>query len=369
MSRMLSRRGFTLVEILVVIMIIGILLALLLPAVQQARATAQRTQCQNKLKQIGLALHQYHDTYNKFPYGRGGTTNGTRIFTNRETMSGLVALLPYLEETALYESISNRYENADGFVFTPWGKHPDEFAGDPIYPLWDYPVSAFICPADGNGDPSKKDINDFGRVNYVMSRGDTIYNNDFVPQPRGVFGFVKQNSFEDISDGTSNTIMFSERLVATNDNYTQVKTGIARDRGAIGGTGLGSMPQGDPSRCAVTKGMNNQLLYDIVPRPVSGLRWCDGRPVYTGFTTVLPPNAPSCVSTLEWWYWGIFTPSSNHPGGVNGLMADASVHFISETIDVGDLTLPETVSGPSPYGVWGAMGSRSGGELLWDKGI
>jgi prepilin-type N-terminal cleavage/methylation domain-containing protein len=362
MLRITSKRGFTLVEILVVIMIIGILIALLLPAVQNARHAALRAQCQNKMKQIGIALHNYHDTHGKFPYGRGGTSIGTRILSNRETMSGMVGLLPYLEETALYDAISSRYENADGFVFAPWGKHPDKFANDPYYPLWDLPVPAFLCPADGNA--TKKDTMDFGRINYVMSRGDTIMNNDFVPQPRGVFGFMVQNSFEDIQDGTSNTIMFSERLVATNDNYTNVKTGIARNRGTIAGTGIGDEPRGDPSRCVLAEGMNNQLLYDIVPRPLSGQRWCDGRPIFTGFTTVLPPNAPSCISDLDWWYWGIFTPSSNHAGGVNGLMADASVRFITDEINVGDLTLPEVVSGPSPYGVWGALGTRSGGELL-----
>ncbi len=367
MSRITSRRGFTLVELLVVIMIIGILLALLLPAVQQARATAQKTQCQNKLKQIGIALHNYHDTNGCFPFGRGGTSNGTRIFTNRETMSGLVSLLPYVEEQPLYDRISSRFENADGFVFAPWGKHPDQFPGDPVYPLWNMPVPAFVCPSDGAGEPGKSDPDDFGRVNYVMSRGDTIMRNDLVPQPRGIFGFMVNTSFEDIQDGTTNTIMFSERLIGTNDNYTNVKTGIARNRGVIGGTGIANAPQGDPSRCALAEGMNNQLLYDIVPRHLSGQRWCDGRPVFTGFTTVLPPNAPSCISDLDWWYWGIWTPSSHHPGGVNGLMADASVHFIADTIDTGNLTLPETVSGPSPYGVWGAMGSKAGSELVWER--
>ncbi|MHB8898524.1 MAG: DUF1559 domain-containing protein [Thermoguttaceae bacterium] len=364
MSRIAFRRGFTLVEILVVITIIAILIALLLPAVQQARETARKSKCQNQLKQIGLALHNYHEAHNGFPYGRGGTFGPTRILSNRETMSGLVGILPYLEETALYEAISNRYENKDGYVFAPWGKHPDEYAGDPYYPLWDLPVPAFLCPSDPG---TQKDQDDYGRCNYVMSRGDTIMRNDLVPQPRGMFGFMTFSSFEDVQDGTSNTIMICERRIGTNDNYTIVQSGIARNRGTIGGTGIADEPKGDPSRCALTEGMYNQLLYDIVPRPLSGQRWCDGRPVFTGFTTVLGPNAPSCISDLDWWYWGIFTPSSYHPGGVNGLMVDASVRFVTDTIDTGDITLPEVVSGPSPYGVWGALGSRSGAELLMNR--
>ncbi|MDD4269145.1 MAG: DUF1559 domain-containing protein [Pirellulales bacterium] len=366
MSRLSSRRGFTLVEILVVIMIIGILVALLLPAVQRARETARKTQCQNKLKQIGIALHNYHDTHSVFPFGRGGTGDPTstfsRILTNRVTMSGLVALLPYLEERALYDNISSRYENYDGYVFMPWGKHPDKYANEPYYPLWDIPIPAFLCPSDGEG--WKKDVNDFGRLNYVMSRGDTIWGNQISPSVRGCFGFMNHTSFEDLLDGTSNTIMFSERLVATSANYVRVKTGIARDRGNIGGTGVGALPQGNPTRCFAAKGRDQVLLGDVVPRPLSGQRWCDGRPVFTAFTTVLPPNSPSCIPTLDWWEWGIFTPSSNHDGGVNGLMGDGSVRMFTDQINTGDLSLPEVVAGPSPYGVWGAMGSRAGGELL-----
>ncbi len=367
MSRVTLRRAFTLVEILVVIAIIAILIALLLPAVQRARDAARKSQCQNQLKQIGLAFHEYHEAHNCFPFGRGGTFGPTRILSNRETMSGLVAIMPYLEETALYEAISSRFENEDGYVFAPWGKHPDEYAGDPYYPLWDMPVPAFVCPSDGAGASANKDRDDYGRVSYVLSRGDTIMRNDLVPQPRGLFGYMSFSKFGDVQDGTSNTIMVSERCIATNDNYTKVQTGISRNRGAIGGTGIADEPKGDPSRCALAKGMYNQLLYDIVPRPLSGQRWCDGRPIFTGFTTVLGPNSPSCISDLDWWYWGIFSASSYHTGGVNGLMVDGSVRFVSDTIDTGDITFPEVVSGPSPYGVWGAMGTRAGSELLWER--
>jgi prepilin-type processing-associated H-X9-DG protein len=116
------------------------------------------------------------------------------------------------------------------------------------------------------------------------------------------------------------------------------------------------------------RGYDNYLVGDIVPFALTGRRWCDGRPVFTAFTTVLPPNAPSCIPTLDWWEWGIFSPTSNHPGGVNCLMADDSVKFIINEVDTGDLSLPEVLAGPSPYGIWGAYGSKSGAELLHEYG-
>jgi len=356
-----SRRGFTLIEILVVITIIAIMLALLLPAVQGARESARQSACANKLKQIGLALHQYHQTHNRFPFGRGGTTQGTYLECNLGTMSGLVCLFPYLEEGALYDQISQPY-NFDNYTFHAWGKFPDEFPGDPRYPLWYVPVHTLLCPSDPAGD--RKDEDDFGRTNYVMSKGDSIKDNHWSPDPRGMFGRFSQTKFEDILDGTTNTIAFSERCIATPENYILVRTGIARDRGDIGGTGIGVQPLGNPTRCVTTRGLDKYLVGDIVPFPLSGRRWCDGRPVFTSFTTVLPPNAPSCVPFLWWWEWGIFSASSYHRDGVNCLMCDGSVRPFTDNINTGDLSLPEVLAGPSPYGVWGALGSKAGSEIL-----
>jgi len=100
-----------------------------------------------------------------------------------------------------------------------------------------------------------------------------------------------------------------------------------------------------------------------------GQRWADGGICYTGFQTILPPNAPSCMRQGNWDEGrGTLTAQSFHPGGVNGLMGDGSVRFISETIETGNLGLSWNAynggasTGPSPYGVWGALGSRQGGE-------
>jgi hypothetical protein len=95
-----------------------------------------------------------------------------------------------------------------------------------------------------------------------------------------------------------------------------------------------------------------------------GVEWFDGFPAFTGFNTVLPPNSPSCAADNWGDTWGVFSASSYHPGGVNVMMGDASIRFISETINSGTLTSAEVTTGQSPYGVWGALGSKGGGETV-----
>ena len=346
-----SRRGFTLVELLVVIAIISILMSMLLPAVQKARETAKRARCANHMKQIGLALQNYHGAHRAFVFGRGGTTGPSdpesMYLHNNGYASGWIPLLPYLDQMPLYTMISGA-ETYDGRYFRPYGCAP--WLRE--YPPWLVQVSTLSCPSDSRS--RDKSRHDFGRTNYMFCRGDTILDNHG-PSVRGIFGAFTATSFATIRDGASNTLAVSERVVCTNDSTAlRVKGGVI---GNVAGMDL------NPTICLAMRGPDGRLVTG--PKHGStGMRWCDGRPLVTGFTTVLPPNAPSCLAGNRDWEWGIWTPSSQHIGGVNGLMADGSVRFISETIDSGDPSHPEVRGGPSPYGVWGALGSKSGSEVL-----
>ncbi len=346
-----SRRGFTLVELLVVIAIIGILVAMLLPAVHKARETARRARCANHMKQVGLALLNYNTSHKAFVFGRGGTTGSSDpaslFYHNNGYASGWIPLLPYIDQMVLYSQISGSYESG-GYLFRPYGSAP-WLRG---YPPWLIQVSTLLCPSDGRA--RKKARHDFGRTSYMFCRGDSILDNHG-PAVRGVFGAFTATKIAAIRDGTSNTLLVSERVVCTNDSTAlRIKGGVI---GNVAGMNL------NPTLCLATRWPDGMLA----PGPKhnsTGMRWCDGRPLVSGFTTVLPPNAPSCLAGNRDWEWGIWSASSKHLGGVNGLMADGSVRFIQETINSGNPSLPETETGMSPYGVWGALGSKSGSEVI-----
>jgi len=346
-----SRRGFTLVELLVVVAIISILIAMLLPAVQKARETARRARCANHMKQIGLALHNYHSSHKAFVFGRGGTTGlsdpASLWLHNNGYASGWIPLLPYLDQRPLYAMISNSLIH-EGRLYREYGCVP--WLRE--YPPWLYQVSTLLCPSDGRA--RDKGNHEFGRSSYMFCRGDTILDNHG-PSVRGMFGAFTATSFAAIRDGSSNTLAVSERVVCTSDSTAlRVQGGVI---GNVAGMNL------DPTICLAMRGPEGVLA----PGPKhgsTGMRWCDGRPLVTGCTTVLPPNAPSCLAGNRDWEWGIWTPSSKHMNGVNGLLADGSVRFIVNNIDTGDLSLPERRTGPSPYGVWGALGSKAGSEVF-----
>ena len=346
--RVSRRRAFTLVELLVVIAIIGILIALLLPAVQAAREAARRAQCTNNLKQLGVGLHNYHDATKSLPFGVGGTNlnKAQPPQHNWGRASGFIPLLPYVEQQALYDLI-----RGGGNGHPPYG--PYAWQG---WVVWDVTLPVFNCPSD-----SEMRSGSNRNSNYAFSRGDTIAGvNNATSGTRGIFGYAQTIRFADILDGTSNTVAMSERVKNQDKGigklpYVPVKEGIMMNINVSSG----------PGQCLATVNAAGAYKTSSQVKGFWGCLWTDGHTERTGFNTVLPPNAPSCAqggnvnadSNI-----GVYPPTSFHPGGALVVMCDGSVRFVTEGIDTGNLALPPVSAGPSPYGVWGAMGSRAGGE-------
>ena len=369
MKRRSLAKGFTLVELLVVIAIIGILVGLLLPAVQAAREAARRMQCSNNLKQISLSIHNYESAYRKLLSVRTGTraivNPSTRNLANYERLSPFVAILPFIEQTALSNRISAG-ETVNGFVFAPGGPaawYP-RFDGDqPTYAPWAVTIPGLNCPSD---TPIPTRWGQHGTNSYAVSHGDQV--NDLTAggrQTRGPFAANLSNGMSVNTDGTSNTIAFSERIAhnANNDNGVVFAATGAEDIRRF----TASVPnvRNSPSDCkAATIGTRWAPGRSLKGR--FGILWTDGQPERTGFTTVTPPNSPACTNdanTAADSNGGVFPASSFHTGGVNACLMDGSVRFVSNSIDAGNSSAAPVASGLSPYGVWGALGSSSGGEV------
>ena len=341
---MKQRAAFTLVELLVVIAIIGILIALLLPAVQAAREAARRAQCNNNLKQLGIAVQGYHDALRALPPRMTGTTQGT--INNGGRISAFVLLLPYIEQQPLYQQYASGGQYGTT-LYPPKGPVP----WDSNFGPWCANIQALICPSEPG--PTTVALGTIAHTNYCFSVGDSISQNQQATL-RGMFGVNSSFTLADVTDGTSNTVMVSERSIGISS--TNVRGGIALN--------ISNM-NNNPAVCLATaKGQVYNTAAGVTTAAWAGMRWPDGTVPYTGFSTVLPPNSPSCVVTTWDGDWGISSPSSYHPGGVLAAMADGSVRFASETIDTGILSAAEPMGGPSPYGVWGAMGSKAGGEAM-----
>jgi prepilin-type N-terminal cleavage/methylation domain-containing protein/prepilin-type processing-associated H-X9-DG protein len=343
MKRHVAGRGFTLVELLVVIAIIGILVGLLLPAVQAAREAARRMQCSNNLKQLGLALLNYESATKRLPPANGGS--GCRnsgvcptATTGRSRVSGLVFVLPYMEQTALYE----QYAAANSAAWSGAA-------------YWTPQIPTFLCPSDLQFRPvANISITTYnfcgGDAATLMCSVDELGDGRNCRNPRGIFGEYSYTRLAAITDGTSNTIAMSEH--ATPNGPTSI------GRAAIVGGGRTDSPAS--CRARFVNGVYTVAVNtDVGAR---GGRWADGASLFTRFNTMLPPNSPSCMEADNHWLGGMYSAGSKHTGGVNAAFADGSVRFISDSIDSGNQGLPENLNGLSPYGVWGALGSKGAGE-------
>lgn len=375
-AKTVVRGGFTLVELLVVIAIIGVLVSLLLPAVQSAREAARRTQCSNSLKQFGLALHNYADVFKVFPPRRGGTTgtianDPSRIMANYDRVSAFVALLPFIEQKPLADQIAAG-GTFGGIKYPPGG--PAAWYNNVNWQPWRTQAKILLCPSDRIiPTPTAPAHN-----SYAFSLGDTLggpslklngvtlHFNSASTFFRGPFGGSQRCiGLQFITDGTSNTIAMSERTTMGTPYYAprlasgeDVRTATASNVPSV---------LNNPGAC-YSYGVRGQYV-GVQIKSKFGSIWCDGQAENVAFNTVLPPNAPSCMNDSNGnadSTGGVLSASSNHPSGVNALLCDGSVRFVSQNINTGNSAAPQVVSGNSPYGVWGALGSISGREAGGD---
>jgi len=357
-----QKRGFTLVELLVVIAIIGILIALLLPAVQAAREAARRMACSNNLKQMGLAIHNYHDAYKSFPAGSVSYGRSDYRF------SMFIGLLPFCEQGPAYDSFIS------GGCRYPW-EHTFQ-----LMPM-------FVCPSDSNRKATW-DNNNSPALSYHGCAGDwpdRAGNDSNVNNPRGLFS-LRRDQYKGmgaVTDGTSNTIAFSEAVIGY-DARLRVRGGIAANIKFMSDQGL--------SPAGATDYFNSSVCWDTyagggfykntirMSRNETGRRFGDSAAMFSVFSTIYPPNGPSCT----WADCGggpgdqsdhnarmVITATSHHTGGVSVALVDGSVCFVSETLQ----TLSPGVSysstnkvivdsGASHFGVWGAYGCVNDGVAV-----
>jgi prepilin-type N-terminal cleavage/methylation domain-containing protein len=339
-------RGFTLIELLVVIAIIAILVALLLPAIQQVREAARKSQCQDHLHNLAIAMQNYEVTFGSYwpgsCDGMGGQTSANGNTVGRRYGWAYFAL-PFIEQKPLYDQLAGIATPNGPGLGNPWNRNA----------YWTTDINVLICPSDV--EPANRNESPM-LLSYKACVGDILNNNN--DQTRGIFGWRSNLKQRDFLDGTSNTIAFAEMVMGTTDT-TAVLGGVAVN--VMGTTPQDCLNRIDP---ADQTRLTGAVRTDFRPQ---GGRAMDGRTYFSFVATVLPPNRPHCQSSGVDGSWGHATASSRHPGGCQVVLGDAKVTFISENIDAGSpsATAPgNTLAGRSPFGVWGALGTRASGESV-----
>jgi prepilin-type N-terminal cleavage/methylation domain-containing protein/prepilin-type processing-associated H-X9-DG protein len=356
-----SHRGFTLIELLVVIAIIAVLIALLLPAVQAAREAARRAQCSNNMKQIGLAMHNYHTGIGSFPSNSnqtfgGGGSYGSPYQATWGAWSAAAMMLPYLEQAPLYNAANFSWVSGWALGYTINST------------VTNTTINGFICPSDGMSPvaitPSKTAANDGANNNYFASLGtSTQY---WMPDTTGVFTYGdgatkpgKTYGIQNIFDGTSNTIAYGEGLVG-DFSIQFVKW---RDGPLVSAPIVVFLQDASTNPAGVLTDLQNCAAAFLIPPTASvgnikGMRWAQNDPSFSLFNTIVPPS--STQYPFGWCFLGSTASNnsiagqyqnanSNHPGGANFLFCDGAVRFIKSTIAL------------KTY--W-ALGTKANGEVI-----
>jgi len=361
------RRGFTLIELLVVIAIIAVLISLLLPAVQSAREAARRAQCTNNLKQIGLALHNYHTANNSFPPGASASRNpvntgdGGDLCINWMGWSAQALMLSYLEAAPIYNAINFSFDPIS-YVSYPYNET-----------LTNTRLASYLCPSDGLA--GTQFIN-----SYYASEGTTFLAGGdlFAQRPgcsgsksTGVFYYGQATGLQSMTDGSSNTVAYGEGLVGTGDARPQRwVTGVDVD--SLGSQANydawslvppGQQPPG-PTMSTILQTCSQVFATAKQANGLSSNRgwyWAWGAEAQTLFNTIVPPSSTQfqwghcrfgcqpCDTVYASDHANLTNATSNHPGGANVLLGDGSVRFVKSSIAIS---------------TWWALGTKAGGEVI-----
>jgi prepilin-type N-terminal cleavage/methylation domain-containing protein/prepilin-type processing-associated H-X9-DG protein len=327
------RAGFTLIELLVVIAIIAILIALLLPAVQQAREAARRSQCKNNLKQINLAMHNYHETHGVFPINIGWNPAGER----QGAFSDKVFMLPFLDR-------ANMYNLTDVNQF-PWDSRG--WFGNANIRAHSVRLPVFNCPSNTNQTAG-------GRANFTYAINIGVFGNNRSRTGRhnGMAAYMGGGGnsdppvrFRDVTDGTSTTAAYSEFVIEPTGNYPVGS--INRNRQVHNWAGNPDQtPEQNRLDCLNQNSLGGRL----------GMRGASFAWSFQGngaaYTHTMLPNDKPCHTVngdTDWLGNNMMSASSMHANGVNVAMADGSVRYVSENIG---------------FNVWTAIGTRNGDEQV-----
>jgi prepilin-type N-terminal cleavage/methylation domain-containing protein/prepilin-type processing-associated H-X9-DG protein len=312
------RAGFTLVELLVVIAIVGALVAILLPAIQAARESSRRASCTNNLRQLGVALHNFHDAQRKFPPGRGAPP--PKVF------SAFAFLLPYVEETSLHGLVDlSKAPTTIVVAGVPYSGAANAKAASMVVPI-------LQCPSDFT--TGRVPGSTFAATNYAANAGSGSQSGN-MNGADGVFFNDSSISFQNISDGSSHTAAFGERMLGTGQAQTVLPGGLE---------GLYVLE------------LSNSVMVDAptCANPASGTwysargaKWILGNYGNTVYNHFYKPNATEWDCMNQPQQKGLLTARSNHVDGVNVLFCDGSTRFVIDAVDLA---------------VWRAIATRAGDE-------